>query len=175
MFRSGSQQHVFRALLGLAYFLRGEPPPVGLAGTPNATASLADAVSADPPLAYFSFFADVRNAQARYLCGAAPACREPHGRAPEELLDAFAVVGVLEDLRGTLLALERALPRIFAGVAAAHRDGDRAFLQAGDAARPRDDPLPAAAADRLSALFAEDAALHRAATARLGEMLGDGD
>ncbi|KAH8095777.1 hypothetical protein JL720_3101 [Aureococcus anophagefferens] len=108
------------------YFLRGEPPPVGLAGAPNATASLADAVSADPPLAYFSFFADVRNAQARYLCGAAPACREPHAQAPEELLDAFAVVGVLEDLRGTLLALERALPRIFAGVAAAHRDGDRA-------------------------------------------------
>ena len=75
-----------------------------------------------------------------------------------------------EPRRGARLEYERG----YRGGELAYAYERREQSEAGRAALATD-PLPAAAADRLSALFAEDAALHRAATARLGEMLRDGD
>ena len=111
-----------------------------------------------------------RAPQARYACGAAPACAAPWGQAGPALLARFAAVGVAEDLARTFAALERALPRVFGGAGAAFRGSvgaRRAGAQPADAARPRAEVLPDAAAAALRRALAEDAALYRAARARL--------
>lgn len=155
------------------YFLRGEPPPAGLG--PGSTLRLEEALVDGTNATYLSFFTEARNAQARYLCGAGPDCDAPHGQAPAALLDRFAVVGVLEDLDATFRALERTLPRVFAGSRAAHAAAQTArplkFKQPADDARPRDEVLSAAATRRLGALFAEDALLYAAAFRRLEAQL----
>ena len=156
------------------YFLRDEPWPRGL----GKNVSLEAAVLEDPDSAYLSFFSEVRNAQARYLCGAHPQCALPHGQSPTELLDRFAVVGVLEDLPATFRALAATLPRALGGLPGAYVDGGRAFLQPGDGARPRggdEGALAPAAEAVLRAWLAEDVALHAAATARLAAILRDAD
>ena len=111
-----------------------------------------------------------RAPQARYACGAAPACAAPWGQAAPALLARFAAVGVHEDLAASFAALERALPRVFGGAGAAfraHVGARRAAAQPADAARPRAEVLPDAAALALRRALAEDAALYRAARARL--------
>ena len=111
-----------------------------------------------------------RAPQARYACGTAPACAAPWGQAAPALLARFAAVGVHEDLAASFAALERALPRVFGGAGAAfraHVGARRAAAQPADAARPRAEVLPDAAALALRRALAEDAALYRAARARL--------
>ena len=148
------------------YFLRDEPPPAGA----GSNLSLADALRENHP--YLGFFARLRNAQARYLCGAGVGCDVAFAQTPIELIGRFAVVGLLEDFDATFRALERELPGTFAGVYDAWRKrapGAAARPQLGDAVRPRGEVLPPEADARLGELFAEDLALYAAAAARLAD------